>query len=56
LAAALAGTALLTSNPSLQQQLYSQAAIFAQNGFSLQDPSGFNPEKGGCDYIKRVTI
>jgi hypothetical protein len=56
LAAALVGTALLTSNPSLQQQLYSQAAIFAQNGLSLQDSSGFNPEKGGYDYIKRVTI
>jgi hypothetical protein len=49
LAAALAETALLTDDPSLQQQFYSQAATFAQNGLSLQDPSGFNPEKGGYD-------
>jgi hypothetical protein len=49
LAAALAETALLTSDPTLQQQFYSQAAVFAQNGLSLQDPSGFNPEKGGYD-------
>ena len=49
LAAALAETALLTDDPSLQQQFYSQAATFAQDGLSLQDPSGFNPEKGGYD-------
>ncbi|CAF1387257.1 unnamed protein product [Didymodactylos carnosus] len=49
LAAALAETALLTNDSSLQQQFYSQAATFAQNGLSLQDPSGFNPEKGGYD-------
>ncbi|CAF2922203.1 unnamed protein product [Rotaria sp. Silwood2] len=49
LAAALAETALLTDDPSLQQQFYSQAAMFAQDGLSLQDSSGFNPEKGGYD-------
>ncbi|CAF1104181.1 unnamed protein product [Rotaria sp. Silwood1] len=49
LAAALAETALLTNDSSLQQQFYSQAAAFAQNGLSLQEPSGFNPEKGGYD-------
>jgi hypothetical protein len=49
LAAALAQTALLTDDSSLQQDFYSQAATFAQNGLSRQDPSGFNPEKGGYD-------
>ncbi len=49
LAAALAQTALLTDDPSLQKQFYSQAAAFAQNGLSRQDPSGFNIEKGGYD-------
>jgi len=49
LAAALAQTALLTENLSLQQQFYSQAAAFAQNGLARQDPSGFNPEKDGYD-------
>jgi hypothetical protein len=49
LAAALGQIALLTSNRSLQQQFYSQAAAFAEDGLSRQNSSGFNIEKGGYD-------
>jgi hypothetical protein len=49
LAATLGQTALLTTNQTLQQHLYTIAATFAENGLALQNSSGFNPEKGGYD-------
>jgi hypothetical protein len=49
LAAALGQTALLTTNQTLRQHLYTLAATFAENGLALQNSSGFNPEKGGYD-------
>jgi hypothetical protein len=44
-AAALGETGILTNNPFLVD--HSKAYI--TDGISLQDPSGFNPEKGGYD-------
>ena len=49
LAAALSQIALLTDNATLQQKFYAQAAVFARDGLSRQNTTGFNPEKGGYD-------
>jgi hypothetical protein len=44
-AAALGETGVLTNN----RLLIDHSAAYIQEGTSLQDPSGFNPEKGGYD-------
>ena len=44
-AAALGETGILTNN----RFLVDHSAVYIQEGTSLQDPSGFNPEKGGYD-------
>lgn len=44
-AAALGETGVLTNN----RLLVDHSAAYIQEGVSLQDPSGFNPEKGGYD-------
>jgi hypothetical protein len=44
-AAALGETGVLTGN----RFLVDHSALYIQEGISLQDPSGFNPEKGGYD-------
>jgi len=44
-AAALGETGVLTSN----RFLIDHSALYIREGITLQDPSGFNPEKGGYD-------